>query len=289
MNLLLSSGATIILTPNLGWNWSGWDGKLKVFSNSKLLVITEHDVILESDVSQFNLNTERLYTSSGFLDVPGKIGFANFTIEHTTLSKKIKVSTFAPLLISTTGIFTCSYEIPSIKNTPTGPIPDPIVIKTGTWKVIDPNQQILFKVHKETCIDQEVPIMGNYGIMEAEIGQSNIPGSVLNKLGDIEDKIKLLTISKTINFNKQGKHIIGHTNYQKGKSILTENPHRLLNNFHSNEILSVEPINNIKTRVDFGKVIGIHKNLETGIESPTTKGIIINSKSGAHIVPSNPK
>jgi len=43
-----------------------------------------------------------------------------------------------------------------------------------------------------------------------------------------------------------------------------------------------------KERVDFGKVIGNYKDPNTGKSVPTTKGIIIYSKSGIHVVPSRP-
>ena len=95
-------------------------------------------------------------------------------------------------------------------------------------------------------------------------------------------------ISRTINSGQQGKHIIGHNNYQSGRSILFENAQELLDAFHAGNINSSQTINSVKTRVDFGKVIGNYKNQETGQLVPTTKGIIHNGKNGAHIVPSSP-
>ena len=95
-------------------------------------------------------------------------------------------------------------------------------------------------------------------------------------------------ISRTINSGQQGKHIIGHNNYQSGRSILSESAQELLDAFHAGNINSSQTINSVKTRVDFGKVIGNYKNQETGQLVPTTKGIIHNGKNGAHIVPSSP-
>ncbi|MGK6353567.1 polymorphic toxin type 50 domain-containing protein [Parapedobacter sp. DT-150] len=46
--------------------------------------------------------------------------------------------------------------------------------------------------------------------------------------------------------------------------------------------------NEVKTRVDFGKVIGDYINPQTGAAMPTTKGIIVNSHTGAHIIPARP-
>jgi hypothetical protein len=93
-------------------------------------------------------------------------------------------------------------------------------------------------------------------------------------------------ISKIIDVGKQGKHIVGHNNYQPGKSILTENPQKLLDSFHSGSANSTQVINTVKTRVDFGKVIGDY--VKDGKVTPTTNGIIHNAKNGVHIVPSAP-
>jgi RHS repeat-associated protein len=95
-------------------------------------------------------------------------------------------------------------------------------------------------------------------------------------------------ISRTINSGQQGKHIVGHNNYQSGRSILSESAQELLDAFNSGNINSSQTINTVKIRVDFGKVIGNYKNPETGQLVPTTKGIIHNGKNGAHIVPSSP-
>ena len=88
---------------------------------------------------------------------------------------------------------------------------------------------------------------------------------------------------------KQGKHIPGHKNYQPGKSILS------ISVSEADELIKekggtgklVAPNSN-KERVDFGIQIGTYKNHKTGEALPTTKGIIHYSKTGAHIVPSNP-
>ncbi|WP_051349304.1 DUF6443 domain-containing protein [Chryseobacterium gregarium] len=93
-------------------------------------------------------------------------------------------------------------------------------------------------------------------------------------------------INKLINLGKQGKHIVGHNNYTIGRSILVEDAQALLDAFHSGNIKSSRVINNVKTQVDFGKNIGTV--IKDGVNVPTTNGIIHNSKTGAHIVPSNP-
>jgi RHS repeat-associated protein len=95
-------------------------------------------------------------------------------------------------------------------------------------------------------------------------------------------------ISQSINQGKQGKHMVGHNNYVPGKSILTSNAQSLLNDFHSRNVTSMQGIDGVKTRVNFGKTIGNYVDPQTGVSTPTTNGIVINSKTGVHIVPARP-
>lgn len=76
---------------------------------------------------------------------------------------------------------------------------------------------------------------------------------------------------------------------KKEKSELSEGGQGLLDNFHGGSVESAEKINDVKTRVDFGKNIGTYVDPETGKSAETTVGIIHNSKKGAHIVPARPK
>lgn len=96
-------------------------------------------------------------------------------------------------------------------------------------------------------------------------------------------------VSKTIHEGKQGKHIPGHNNFIEGRSELTEDAQMLLDDFQDGNVSSAQKINDDKTRVDFGKEIGNYVDPETGDKIPTSVGTVINSKSGAHIVPGRPK
>ena len=92
---------------------------------------------------------------------------------------------------------------------------------------------------------------------------------------------------KTLNEDKQGKHIPGHPNYQSGKSRLTismSEATELVKQFSGKG----EPVSQNKERVDFGRTIGVYRDSKTGEEAETTVGIIHYSKSGAHIVPARP-
>lgn len=83
---------------------------------------------------------------------------------------------------------------------------------------------------------------------------------------------------------KQGKHIQGHSNYKKGKSIFNGDAQKLLDE----KAGTGQWLGANKERVDFGQVIGKYVDPITGEYYETTKGIIHYSKNGAHIVPSNP-
>ena len=86
---------------------------------------------------------------------------------------------------------------------------------------------------------------------------------------------------------RQGKHIIGHNNYQKGKSVLHMSMARAqeLVERHggSGEWISSAS----RERVDFGFEIGTYVDRE-GTRLTTTCGIIHYSAQGAHIVPARP-
>jgi len=87
-----------------------------------------------------------------------------------------------------------------------------------------------------------------------------------------------------INVGKQGKHIIGHPNFQHGKSILRADANDLLQNYAGKGKM----INEYKERVNFGKDIGQYYNSSIQQYVTTQNGIIHYSKTGAHIVSSAP-
>ncbi len=49
-------------------------------------------------------------------------------------------------------------------------------------------------------------------------------------------------IPKKISLGKQGKHILGHNNFIKGRSILKANPQQLLDKVHAKEIKSISKV-----------------------------------------------
>ena len=86
---------------------------------------------------------------------------------------------------------------------------------------------------------------------------------------------------------KQGKHIIGHNNYVKGKSILNvsaETAQELIHKYGG----TGQKIGANRERVDFKRIIGKYVETNTGKSYDTTIGTIHYSNSGTHIVPEKP-
>lgn len=94
----------------------------------------------------------------------------------------------------------------------------------------------------------------------------------------------VITHKLIIHSGKQGKHIIGHSNFIVGRSILRADANALLKS-HAGK---GKMINENKERVNFGKTIGDYYNSTTKHYEPTKQGIIHYSKTGAHIVPAAP-
>ncbi|SEQ92836.1 RHS repeat-associated core domain-containing protein, partial [Treponema bryantii] len=94
--------------------------------------------------------------------------------------------------------------------------------------------------------------------------------------------------SVKLNAGQQGKHIKGHNNYIPGKSVIYGNlddAQELLTKYAG----TGQKLNEHKERVNFGKIIGVYVNPETGVNLETSWGIIHTGKNGAHIVPAIPQ
>ncbi|MBI5346061.1 MAG: hypothetical protein HZB76_02840 [Chlamydiae bacterium] len=98
-----------------------------------------------------------------------------------------------------------------------------------------------------------------------------------------------------IEWDKQGKHIQGHKNFNpsKEKSILThKDPQRLVNDYAGSGIKirgDYPGAAGYQEVVDFGEVIGYAVERETEEHIITTWGKIHYSKNGVHIVPTKPR
>lgn len=121
-----------------------------------------------------------------------------------------------------------------------------------------------------------IPVIG-------EVADTAKLAKMADKAVDISKATKTATnfksFPKKIHIGKQGKHILGHNNYQKGKSILnisTSDAQKLINKYSGKG----RKIGTSRETVNFKKVIG--KSYDT------TVGTIHYSKSGTHLVPEKP-
>lgn len=100
--------------------------------------------------------------------------------------------------------------------------------------------------------------------------------------------------SLRIEIDKQGKHIVGHRNYNKDlkKSIFDHpNPQGLVNKYAGTGLKEAGLIGEAGYQeiVNFEEFIGWNVVLESGEKIPTTWGKIHYSKQGVHIVPTTPR
>ena len=104
----------------------------------------------------------------------------------------------------------------------------------------------------------------------------------------IADKATDFTkFTKKLHSGRQGKHIVGHNNYKKGRSIFSgsvSDAQQLIKKYSG----TGQRINSTSERVNFKKVIGKYVDEVTGKAYDTTVGTIRYSKDGAHIVPARP-
>jgi filamentous hemagglutinin len=101
-----------------------------------------------------------------------------------------------------------------------------------------------------------------------------------------EEPPNMDVIAPNIHPGQQGKHEVGHNNFEDGRSYLygDVDPQELLDGAHSGEYSVVSSGTRGQPVVDFGREIGV--DAATGL--PTQYGTIHSGNSGAHIVPTNP-
>jgi hypothetical protein len=88
-----------------------------------------------------------------------------------------------------------------------------------------------------------------------------------------------------IRFDKQGKHVLGHNNFQVGKSEWVHpDPQALLDTFGGTGVRTAQ-----RELVDFQVFVGFYVDPISGTKTPTTRGVIhYDNAGGAHIVPTKP-
>ena len=116
-----------------------------------------------------------------------------------------------------------------------------------------------------------------------------IQKGINDKIKEVRDYIKSEECIKKIHDGKQGKHIVGHNNYD-GKGYLADgvDPQKLVDEYHGTGDLKITNPNKNWIKKEFimsNKVIGYDVDPVTGEITPTRYFSIHYSKNGTHIVP----
>ncbi len=114
------------------------------------------------------------------------------------------------------------------------------------------------------------------------------------KVNDIRAYIKSDTVSKTINTEKQNRHIRGSDDYVVGRSYIhgtCETAQELVDAYHGTGLPQFTRKGewNKKEVASADHEIGINVDEDTGVELSTNRFVIHYSKTGTHIVPTKKK
>ena len=91
-----------------------------------------------------------------------------------------------------------------------------------------------------------------------------------------------------LHFGKQAKHMRGQPNHDATKSEITVSITELQNLVELRAGSGIWNRQGTRETIDFGVVIGVHRDGRTGNSTPSSWATIHYSKSGAHVVPANP-
>ena len=115
-------------------------------------------------------------------------------------------------------------------------------------------------------------------------------GIIQVKKFSIKDAVSSGAVTTKINAAKQGRHIKTSKAYIEGRSYINgtlEDAQRLVDDLSGTGDSMIDENGNWlhKERLQADHVFGIHVDWETGKETETSKGMIIYSKTGTHIIP----
>jgi len=139
--------ARIMLTPDPSWQWIGWDGQAELRLAHGPLEAGEpnQNVLTFNDIPNHrDITFKREYLTvipTGAFDVKGMMGPVDLVVDPPPTPSILDVDGSPVVLESTTGTFTVS-PTTRATNSQSGAM-DAAVPKSGTWRIIDPCQQIL--------------------------------------------------------------------------------------------------------------------------------------------------
>jgi len=132
-----------------------------------------------------------------------------------------------------------------------------------------------------------VSILSNVLIDLLDAKHNDEDNSVMD---EIRRRVKSDKIDKTVNTEKQNRHIRGTREYVEGRSYLFDdvNPQELVDKYHGTGFMPIngrgewKSVETVSTEED----IGVEVNPDTMTKTPTNRFTIHYSKTGTHVVPS---
>ena len=117
-----------------------------------------------------------------------------------------------------------------------------------------------------------------------------VGGSSTMKSTIVKDAIDSGKVSKTINVNKQNRHIKGSDGYIEGRSYIkgnVEDAQKFVDKLSGTGKPIIDSKGNWtnKERVEASETLGVHINPDDNSETETKKATIVYSKTGSHIIP----
>lgn len=183
----------------------------------------------------------------------------------------------------------------------------PIAAAKATQKVLDTGRKLLYaekiltlergyESFQATAVQLGITSEAVFSEKVVELSSKNhaINNEVLKRLAVREEVLKNAKL--VILSDSQGKHILGHRNYEpsRNRSIFTHSDPETFLKKYAGTGTSVTPkcqpgSHNYKEIINFEEIIGYDVRPRTGEKIPTTWGKIHYGKKGAHIVPYSPK
>jgi hypothetical protein len=137
--LVLAKGGVVIFSPEAGWQWEGWNGKVTVDA-SWHATLEGADIVLKSDLERLKQKlVGKSYKASGFDASPGSVLSATVTVKDSTLSDVIRCNGELAATQDTSGSFSVNC-VPSMSGVPS---PDPQPAKSGQWRIEKSGQALV--------------------------------------------------------------------------------------------------------------------------------------------------
>jgi len=137
---LVIKGGKIKLEPDAGWAWQGFNGEILLDGGQSLLNVKGKPVVIETDFPQIQ-TIGKNYTTKTY-STPGMLLLIELSINTSTLSTEVFSKT-ACVSEKTTGKFQVTVSQPALDPKVNPPLPDPVLLKSGKWEVIESGQKIM--------------------------------------------------------------------------------------------------------------------------------------------------